>query len=126
MKKLYIITPMKDKTMDEILAYRRRAADVCRAAIGEDIEVIDSILDLGDKGPIFYLGESIKLMQDADYVWVPGKLYNYRGCQVEYEVVMRYGLNAIFDPCSDMEMDRWMGALEKTKRKMDEMSGKAR
>lgn len=62
---------------------------------GEDIEIIDTFLKDSSGTPLELLGESIKLMSDADlvvfiYDWQEG-----RGCLVEYEVAELYGKKII-------------------------------
>lgn len=58
-------------------------------------EFIDSYIDvpemMGDTR-IWCLGESIKMMADADLVVVPHEAYRYDGCSVELSVAEIYGI----------------------------------
>lgn len=53
---------------------------------------IDSILADCDNGPIYCLGESIKLMQNADIVIFAPGWENARGCRIEHKVCEEYGI----------------------------------
>ena len=65
MKKLFISQPMKDKTNEEILKERQ---DVLKSF--HDVQEIDSFFSDAphDANPLWFLGESIKLLSEADIV----------------------------------------------------------
>ena len=93
MKKLFISQPMADKTDEEILAERQRAA-----AKFEDVEVIDSFFEdaPNDAQPLWYLGESVKKMAEADIVCFCKGWDKYRGCRIEYQCAVNYGKEIAF------------------------------
>ena len=97
MKKLFISQPMKDKTDDEILAEREKAIKLCKKYLGEDIEVIDSFIENApaDATPLWYLGESIKLLSQADYAFFCEGWEEARGCVIEHDCARKYDIHII-------------------------------
>lgn len=93
--KVFISQRMGGKLTEEIEAERARATAEIKAELGEDVEIIDTFFKDMDGTPIELLGESIKLMSDADlvvfiYDWQEG-----RGCLIEYETAKLYGKKII-------------------------------
>ena len=97
MKRVFISQPMRGLSADQIV--RARAAAMAR--VGEVLEepflVIDSILE-GPENDIWYLGESIKRMADADVVYFATGWQRAKGCLVEFNVAGLYGLKMIVEP----------------------------
>lgn len=92
MKKLFISQPMRGKTDEEILKERKvLIAEVCMKT-HEEIEVIESFFEgaPADATPLWYLGESLKLLGTADFaVFAPGW---HRGCRIEHDAAVAYGI----------------------------------
>ena len=88
MKKLFISQPMKDKTNDEIERARERAIREATEYIGEPVEIIDSFF----KDALWFLAESIRLMADADLVYFAKGWKDARGCMIERECAVQYGV----------------------------------
>ena len=92
--RIFISQPMGGRSDEEVLNERRTVIDLVRHVTGRgnsNVSFIDSWLDC-DEGPIWCLGESIKLMQQADLViFVPG-WSSARGCQIEHEVCEKYNI----------------------------------
>ena len=92
--KIFISQPMGGRSDREILDERRVVMNLIRRSTGrgnQNVSFIDSWLECNE-GPIWCLGESIKLMQQADLViFVPG-WSSARGCQIEHEVCERYNI----------------------------------
>ena len=60
----------------------------------EEIEVIKSFFESAptDATPLWYLGESLKLLGTADFaVFAPG-WQDYRGCRIEHDAATQYGI----------------------------------
>ena len=95
MKKLFIAQPMRDKTDEQIEAERNRAIENAKEVLGEEVEVIQSFFKGAphDATPLWYLGESIKLLGQADFVYFCKDWEKYRGCCIERECCIRYGIN---------------------------------
>ena len=90
MKKLFISQPMRGKTNEEIIKERK---DVCTKT-HDEVEVIESFFEgaPADATPLWYLGESLKLLGTADFaVFAPG-WQDYRGCRIEHDAATQYGI----------------------------------
>ena len=93
--KVFISQKMGGKLSKEIEEARDRATKEIKAMYGEDIEIIDTFFKDSNGTSLELLGESIKLMSDADlvvfiYDWQEG-----RGCLVEHKVAELYGKKII-------------------------------
>ena len=97
MKKLFISQPMKDKTDEQILAEREKAIEVAKEYVGEDVEVIDSFFQAtpADARPLWFLGKSLELLSTADIAYFAPGWSEYRGCKIEHECAVQYGIDAI-------------------------------
>lgn len=99
MKKVFISQPMKDLTLEQINAARAEALEMALELCGE-IEVIDSFFtdDIEVKNePLYNLGRSLMLMAEADVViFCPG-WDKARGCRIEHDAALRYGIGMIVD-----------------------------
>lgn len=110
MKKLFISQPMRGLTDEEILAVRQKAKADAEMLVGEELEVMESFFQgaPADKTPLWYLGESIKLLGQADVVYFADGWENNRGCRVEHLCASEYGKDYIEpeipseEPCSDI------------------------
>lgn len=98
--KIFISQPMSYKTDEEILNERNTVFDLFRLIVPSDqeVEVIDSFFKdaPSDAKPLWYIGESIKRMADADVVYFCKDWYKYRGCAIEHECAVRYGKEIIY------------------------------
>lgn len=83
--KIFISQPMRGKTDAEILAERERAIKAAKAKWGDDVEALESFFQDAPAGakPLWFLGESLKVMADADAVIVCKGWSDARGCKVE-------------------------------------------
>jgi hypothetical protein len=63
------------------------------------VNIIDSYFDDSNikHSPVWCLGESIKLMSDADYVVFCNGWEDARGCRIERTIANEYGI-----PCVDV------------------------
>lgn len=97
MKKLFISQPMKDKTDDEIKREREKALTLAKESVGDDVELIDSFFENAphDARPLWYLGESLKLLATADIVYFADGWEKARGCKIEHECAEQYGITII-------------------------------
>lgn len=100
MKKLFISQPMRGKTDEEILAVRERAIESAERNIGEKVEVIDSFfqnMPEVENKPLWCLGKSLMLMAEADVVYFAKDWENYRGCRIENECAVEYGIELVIE-----------------------------
>ena len=87
MTKIFISQPMNGKTNEEIENKRNYTIGTLRSRFArknECIEIIDSFFKNAphDAKPLWYLGESIKLMSEADVVFFCNGWQTARGCQI--------------------------------------------
>lgn len=99
MKKLFISQPMKGKTDEEILAVRNKAIASAEKHLGEKVEVIDSFFQSApaDAKPLWFLGKSIELLSNADVAYFAKGWNEARGCKIEHECALQYGIEIIED-----------------------------
>ena len=93
MKKLFISQPMKGKTNEQILRDRQEVI-----SLFDDVIVLDTFFkdSLHDAKPLWFLGESIKLLAEADIVYFCKDWHKYNGCVIEHECAVRYGKEIIY------------------------------
>ena len=97
MKKLFISVPMKGRTKEQIRESMRKMHKVAEAVWDEELEVIDNYVAEAvpsvNSEAVWFLGESIKRMADADYfIGVDRYDKRYRGCNEERMVAIDYGI----------------------------------
>lgn len=94
MKKLFISQPMKCKTDEEILKAREKAIKSAESIIGEPVEVIDSFFQNAphEAKPLWFLGKSLELMAGADSVYFVNGWEKARGCVIEHQCCVEYGI----------------------------------
>lgn len=100
MKRLFISQPMRDKTNEEILLTRAKAVESARNHLGEEVEVIDSFfqnIPEVENRPLWCLGESLKLLATADVAYFAKDWEKYRGCKIENQCAIEYGITVIED-----------------------------
>lgn len=97
MKKLFISQPMKGKTDEEILKEREAAIAKAKEVCGEDVEVIDSFFKDAPavNRPLWFLGESLKLLATADVAYFAPGWKAARGCKIEHTCALEYGIVVI-------------------------------
>lgn len=96
--KLFISCPMKGRTEENIRKSFEVMQRVAEAYTGEDLEVVNPYEPKdfeSDTERIRSLGESIKLMAEADYFVTFENYFGYRGCSVENQIAAVYGLKRI-------------------------------
>ena len=99
MKKLFISQPMKGKSDDEILREREKAIQKAKEVCGEEVEVIDSFFQSApaDAKPMWFLGKSLELLSAADIAYFTAGWHEARGCKIEHECAVEYGIDTIED-----------------------------
>ena len=97
MKKLFISQPMNGKRDDEILAARAAAIESAERELGEPVEVIDSFFQSApvDTRPLWYLGKSLELLSTADIAYFAEGWEKARGCKIENQCAIEYGITVI-------------------------------
>ena len=102
MTKIFISQPMNCKTNEEIEDERNYTISILTSRFikeNERIEIIDSFFKDAphDSKPLWYLGESIKLMSEADVVFFCNGWQTARGCQIEHDCALEYGIDTMYE-----------------------------
>lgn len=96
MKKLFVSVPMKGRTEEEIKASIQKMKKVAEIYEGEELELIDSYIEdnppKDSKEAVWYLGESLKKLAQADVFIGIAENYDWSGCCIEREIAERYGI----------------------------------
>ena len=97
MIKIFISQPMKDKTNQEIEQERKEIIEKAEKCFGE-IEVIDSFFKDAphDAKPLWFLGKSLELLSNANVIVLGKGWKNSRGCRIEHECAVQYGIPIIY------------------------------
>lgn len=97
--KVFISQPMRNKTNDEILKEREciktLAADLLNRSDGVEkgkIAFINSFQKDKKGKPLCLLGESLKMLSEADIAFFPENYHQYRGCNIEHKCAKEYGI----------------------------------
>ena len=100
--KIFISQPMNGKTNEEIEDERKHIINRLTlqfARENEHIEIIDSFFKDAPHNakPLWYLGESIKLMSEADIVFFCDGWQTARGCQIEHDCALEYDIDTMYE-----------------------------
>lgn len=96
MKKLFVSVPMKGRTEEEIKASIQKMKKIAEIYEGEELELIDSYIEdnapKDSKEAVWYLGESLKKLAQADVFIGIDEAYDWNGCYIERNTAQRYGI----------------------------------
>ena len=93
MKKLFISQPMQGKSKEEIIAERKSAICQAKEAVGDEVENAPA----GNR-PLWFLGESLKMLATADVAYFAAGWEGARGCKIEHTCAEEYGVRIIEAP----------------------------
>lgn len=102
MKKLFVSVPMKGRTEEEIKASIQKMKKIAEIYEGEELELIDSYIE--DNPPknnneaVWYLGESLKKLAQADVFMGICESYDWSDCHIERATVEKYGIKEYVIP----------------------------
>ena len=99
MNKIFISQPMRGLSDEEIKANREKAISFIKDKFGEDADVISSFFEgeSAPDNPLELLGHSISLLNGANYIYMCAGWEKARGCIIEHECAMRYGIHIIYE-----------------------------
>lgn len=99
MKKVFISQPMNGKTDEAIKEERQNIVDAVVREYGKDVEIIDSFFEAAPHNakPLWFLGESLKLLSTADCCFFADGWEKARGCKLEHDAAQAYGIEIIHD-----------------------------
>jgi len=102
MKKLFVSMPMKGRTEEEIKASIQKMKKIAEIYEGEELELIDSYikdnLPKDNNQAIWFLGESLKKLAQADVFIGINEAWDWCGCYIEIETAKRYGIKIYMIP----------------------------
>nr|DAP37961.1 MAG TPA: Blasticidin M [Caudoviricetes sp.] len=102
MKQLFVSVPMKGRTEEEIKASIQKMKKIAEIYEGEELELIDSYIEdnppKDSKEAVWYLGESLKKLAQADVFIGICESYDWNGCCVEKVTAEKYGIKAYMIP----------------------------
>lgn len=97
--KIFISQPMRNRTNEQIKEEREAIiASLKTAMIYSNIIVIESFFENAphEAKPLWFLGESLKLMSEADLVVFAEGWEEARGCRIEHQCAIDYQKNLIY------------------------------
>jgi hypothetical protein len=106
MKKVMISQPMNGLTDEQISETRNKFLDF---AAKENLKVVNTYfkdewfakIELNNVGviqvPIYYLAKALEKMSHCHTVYFAKGWENARGCKIEHEVALQYGLSIIYE-----------------------------
>lgn len=111
MKKLFISCPMKGRTEENIRNSMERMHKIAEATFGEELEVIPSYVEHtppeNAKQAVWYLGESIKKLAEADcFIGIEYETA-FKGCITEREIARNYDIPSVYVDISIVMPDAW-------------------
>lgn len=96
--KVFISQPMRGLSPEYLSAVRSAAISEIRNRMGEDVEIIENIKDLGEgRSPVWYLGKAIQQMSEADLAYFCPGWDQYKGCSIEHRICLNYGIEIMRD-----------------------------
>lgn len=115
MKKLFVSVPMKGRTEEEIKASIQKMKKIAEIYEGEELELIDSYIEdnppKDSKEAVWYLGEGLKKLPQADVFIGIDEAYDWNDCYIERDTAQRYGIKTYIVRARDI-IDNY-GALFK-------------
>lgn len=117
MKKLFVSVPMKGRTEEEIKASIQKMKKIAEIYEGEELELIDSYVEdnppKNSKEAVWYLGESLKKLAQADVFIGIDEAYDWNDCCIEKDTAYRYGIKMHIVQARDV-IDNYNLLLQKT------------
>lgn len=117
MKKLFVSVPMKGRTEEEIKASIQKMKKIAEIYEGEELELIDSYVEdnppKNSKEAVWYLGESLKKLAQADVFIGIDEAYDWNDCCIEKDTAYRYGIKMHIAQARDV-IDNYNLLLQKT------------
>lgn len=97
--KVFISQPMQGRRDADIIDERESVAKKLVGKYGNELRVINSFIkDLppeSGNAPLWCLGRSIQMMSEADLVYFCKGWMEARGCKLEHECAVAYGMQVV-------------------------------
>lgn len=91
---IFISQPMGNKTKKEILEERDKLIDLISSKETNPV-FLNSFYSLTNETPLWYLGRAIQILSKADKAYFAPDWQNHRGCRIEYECALEYGIPVV-------------------------------
>lgn len=100
---VFISQPMQEKNQEEIKKTYEKCFERCKERYGEDAVMVNSYIEDAPENasPLWYLGESIKRLSEADAAYFAKGWESARGCRIENQCAIEYGLEVVEDYTKD-------------------------
>lgn len=100
MKTVFISQPFSGRTEKEIFDERKTIKTYLENIYGEDVVIIDQYHQIkpNGAGKFWYLSQDILMMEKADIICFSKNWEKAKGCRVEHELVVSYGLPYLIYP----------------------------
>lgn len=100
-KTIFISFPMRSHTKEQIVGtfnkYKSALEKLGFTIIDSIITPDPSIVDSSANIDIYYLGRSIEILSRCNYVYFAKGWEHSRGCVIEHQVAVNYGLNCLYE-----------------------------
>jgi len=107
MKRVFISLPMNGRTEKQVKRDRQKAFLSVKKIIGEDAVLVDTTVKEdppeGINPGLWYMGKSLEIMASCDIAYFADEWTQYRGCRIENECAIIYGLEILFSNSSRKE-----------------------
>ena len=101
MKKVFISQPMSGLADAKIKEERAKATEIVKDYFkDEEVEIIDSYIEdasFDERSPVYFLGESIKCLSEADFIFFAKGWDHSRGCKIEHAIAENYRISYMED-----------------------------
>ena len=99
-KKLFISMPMNGRSLDEIREAMNNLFELFKRVQyykndNSEYELLDTVFDFDDKNGIYYLGQSLLKLSEADVALFAREWQGARGCKLENEIAVLYSVPEI-------------------------------
>lgn len=96
-KQLFISQPFSGRTEEEVFEERAKILSKVEEIYKEKFSVIDQYHQIAPEGAgrFYYLSQDILMMDKADLIAFSPDWKSAKGCRVEHELAVAYGLNMI-------------------------------
>ena len=97
--KIFISQPMRNKTNEEIINEREKIKHNLESImIDTKITILDSFFENAphEAKPLWFLGKSFEILSTADLAVFAEGWEEARGCRLEHEATIAYGINRIY------------------------------
>ena len=97
--RVFISQPMNNKSDAEIKEERKKMEEIACQLSRQKVEVVESFFEAAphDARPLWFLGKSLELLSTADVILFAPGWENARGCIMEHEAAVRYGIPILVD-----------------------------